>query len=190
MNGIPGARAVHHVAYTVPDLDQAVRFFVEVIGAELAYRLGPVHDPDGDWMSRKLDVAPEAVAHIAMLRLGPTLNLELFEYTAPDQRRSLPRNSDWGGHHLAIHVDDVDKAVEYLRAQPGVRILDEPETIEDGPIAGDRWVYFTTPWGMQLELINLPQGLPFERQTPARLFRPEQDFGGTRWGNGSSRSSG
>ncbi|RBL80330.1 VOC family protein, partial [Streptomyces cavourensis] len=47
MSRIPGARAVHHIAYTVPDLDQAVDFFTEVIGAELAYRLGPVEDPEG-----------------------------------------------------------------------------------------------------------------------------------------------
>jgi catechol 2,3-dioxygenase-like lactoylglutathione lyase family enzyme len=190
MSGIPGARAVHHVAYTVPDLNQAVRFFVDVIGAELAYTLGPIEDPDGDWMTRKLAVDARAVGQIAMLRLGPTLNLELFEYTAPDQNRSLPRNSDWGGHHLALHVDDVDKAVEYLRTVPGVTVLGDPETIVDGPIAGDRWVYFTTPWGMQLELINLPARLPFEATTPARLFRPEQDFGGTRWDTGSSHSSG
>ncbi|MEU7527617.1 VOC family protein [Saccharothrix sp. NPDC042600] len=169
---IPGARAVHHVAYTVPDLDQAVRFFVDVVGAELVYRLGPVEDPDGDWMTRKLGVDPQASTNIAMLRLGPVTNLELFEYTAPDQRRELPRNSDWGGHHLAIHVDDVDAAVAYLRDQPGVTVLGEPETIEDGPIAGDRWVYFTTPWGMQLELINLPPGAPFELETEARLYTP------------------
>lgn len=175
VSGIPGARAVHHVAYTVPDLEQAVRFFVDVIGAELVYRLGPVEDPDGDWMTRKLGVAAKASTHIAMLRLGPVTNLELFEYTAPDQRRELPRNSDWGGHHLAIHVDDVDVAVAYLRRQPGVTVFGAPETIEDGPIAGDRWVYFTTPWGMQLELINMPSsGMPFERDTQARLYAPEE----------------
>jgi catechol 2,3-dioxygenase-like lactoylglutathione lyase family enzyme len=176
MSGIPGAHAVHHIAYTVPDLDQAVDFFVDVIGAELAYRLGPVEDPDGDWMTRKLNVAAEASTRIAMLRLGPVMNLELFEYTAPDQNRSLPRNSDWGGHHFAIHVDDVDAAVEYLRAQPGVTILDEPETIEDGPIAGDRWVYFVTPWGMHMELINMPDGMPYERDTTARLYRPDSSW--------------
>lgn len=170
--GVPGARAVHHVAYTVPDLEQAVRFFVDVIGAELVYELGPVEDPDGDWMTRKLGVDPKASTRIAMLRLGPVTNLELFEYTAPDQRRELPRNSDWGGHHLAIHVDDVDAAVAYLREQPGVTVMGEPETIEEGPITGDRWVYFTTPWGMQMELINLPPGAPFELETDARLYAP------------------
>ncbi|MBB4967316.1 VOC family protein [Saccharothrix violaceirubra] len=173
MGGIPGAQAVHHFACTVPDLDQAVDFFVDVVGAELAYRLGPVHDPGGDWMARKLGVDAAAVAHIAMLRLGPVTNLELFEYSARDQRKALPRNSDWGGHHLAIHVADVDVAAAYLREQPGVTVFGDPETLTDGPIAGDRWVYFTTPWGMQLELINLPAGLPFERDTPARLYAPD-----------------
>jgi len=174
--GIPGAVAVHHVAYTVPDLNQAVEFFTEVIGAELVYVLGPVQDSEGDWMTRQLGVAADARAHIAMLRLGPVTNLELFGYTAPDQRQSLPRNSDWGGHHLAIYVTDVDAAVAYLRTQPGVRVLGEPQTIIDGPIAGDRWVYFLTPWGMQMELIHLPAGVPYERETPARLYLPTQPW--------------
>ncbi|MFI6943896.1 VOC family protein [Streptomyces sp. NPDC050418] len=173
MNAIPGARAVHHIAYTVPDLDEAVNFFVDVIGAEVAYRLGPVEDPEGDWMTRKLDVHPAASTRIAMLRLGAALNLELFEYTTPDQNRRLPRNSDWGGHHFAIYVDDVDKATEYLRNQSGVTILGEPETITDGPIAGDRWVYFKTPWGMSMELINMPDGMPYEKETETRVHRPE-----------------
>ncbi|MFG3108763.1 nitroreductase/quinone reductase family protein [Streptomyces tendae] len=176
MSTLPGARAVHHIAYTVPDLEQAVTFFVDVIGAELAYRLGPVEDREGDWMTRKLGVHPRASAHIAMLRLGPVTNLELFEYTAPDQDRRRPRNSDWGGHHLAIHVDDVDKAAAHLREVPGVTILGEPETITDGPITGDRWVYFTTPWGLHMELINMPAGMPFEATTDTRLYAPEESW--------------
>jgi catechol 2,3-dioxygenase-like lactoylglutathione lyase family enzyme len=170
--GIPGARNVHHVAYTVPDLEQAVDFFVNFIGAELLYRIGPVKDDEGDWMTRKLAVHPRASTHIAMLRLGPVTNLELFEYTAPDQRQALPRNSDWGGHHLAIDVEDVDAAVEYLKSVPGVKVLGEPQTITEGPIAGDRWVYFVTPWGMQMEVLCMPKGMPYEQGTDARLFGP------------------
>ncbi|MFB6892769.1 VOC family protein [Kitasatospora sp. NPDC056327] len=175
MTGIPGARAVHHVAFTVPDLDQAVAFFTDVLGARLLYRLGPVAAPpgDADWMHRQLGVHREAVAHIAMLRLGPVTNLELFRYTAPDQRREQPANSDWGGHHLAIAVDDVDRAVRYLRRQPGVEVLGEPQTVAvGGPIDGDRWVYFRTPWGLQLEVLAMPPGMAYERSTPARLFTP------------------
>ncbi|WP_394825690.1 VOC family protein [Pendulispora albinea] len=173
--GIPGATAVHHVAYTVPDLDQAIAFFTEILGADLVYTQGPVRG-EGDWMTRKLGVDAAATARVAMLRLGPVTNVELFEYAAPDQQRQIPRNSDWGGHHLAIHVTDVDLAAEYLRAQPGVRVLGSPETITDGPIAGDRWVYFVTPWGMQMELINLPAGAPYEQQTDVRLYLPKEPW--------------
>ncbi|MGH8907577.1 MAG: VOC family protein [Egibacteraceae bacterium] len=170
--GIPGARNVDHIAYTVPDLEEAIDFFVDVLGAELIYREGPVEDKTGDWMSRKLNVHPRASANIAMLRLGPVTNVELFEYQAPDQNRSLPRNSDHGGHHLAFYVDDVDAAAAYLRAQPGVRVLGDPETIQDGPLKGDRWVYFCAPWGMQMEVLNMPAGMPYEQQTTARRFGP------------------
>ncbi|WP_410650383.1 VOC family protein [Amycolatopsis sp. cmx-4-54] len=172
-SGIPGTRNVDHVAYTVPDLDQAVGFFVDVLGADLVYLTGPVSDPDGDWMARKLNVHARASAHIAMLRLGPTMNVELFEYDTPGQNRALPRNSDHGGHHLAFYVDDVDAAADYLRRQQGVRMLGEPETIEQGPIAGSRWVYFLTPWGMQLEIVHVPAGRPYEKLTTTRKYGPE-----------------
>jgi catechol 2,3-dioxygenase-like lactoylglutathione lyase family enzyme len=174
--GIPGALCVHHVAYTVPNLDQAVDFFVNVLGAELLYRIGPVEDRTGDWMTRQLNVDPRASTHIAMLRLGPVTNLELFEYTAPEQRRELPRNSDWGGHHLAIHVENVDAAVDYLRSVPGVKVLGEPQTITEGPIAGDRWVYFITPWGLQMEVLHMPRGMPYEKETEARLYGASQPW--------------
>jgi catechol 2,3-dioxygenase-like lactoylglutathione lyase family enzyme len=170
--GIPGARNVDHIAYTVPDLDEAVDFFVDVLGAELIYQTGPVEDKTGDWMSRKLGVHPRASAYVAMLRLGPVTNVELFKYHTPDQNRSMPKNSDYGGHHLAFYVEDVDAAAAYLRAQPGVEVLGDPETIEEGPIAGNRWVYFLTPWGMQMEVLCMPPGVPYEQQTTAHRFGP------------------
>jgi catechol 2,3-dioxygenase-like lactoylglutathione lyase family enzyme len=175
--GIPGARSVHHVAYTVPDLDQAVKFFTEIIGAELIYQIGPVQDTAGNWMERQLNVPAEAYANIAMLRLGLQMNLELFQYTAPGQNQVLPRNSDWGGHHLAIYVDDVDTAVAYLREQAGVAVHGKPQTIDEGPITGDRWVYFSTPWGMQMEVLHMPAGMPYERHTDARLAAPGASWG-------------
>lgn len=173
--GIPTATNVDHVAYTVPDLNQAVEFFVDVLGADLLYRLDSVKDDEGDWMRRQLGVDPRAKAQIAMLRLGPVTNVELFQYEAPGQSRQLPRNSDHGGHHLAFYVEDIEAAAEYLRAQAGVTLLGDVQTIEDGPIAGDRWVYFLAPWGMQMEILHMPPGMPYERATPARRYGPCED---------------
>lgn len=148
----PGLRRAHHVAFTVPDLDQAVDFFTTVIDGVLLHRYGPVRN-DGDWMHRQLDVHPRATAEIAMVRLPGDLEVELFEYTAPGQNRAMPSNSDWGGHHLALHVEDLDQAVDHLRRHQ-VQLIGDPQTVQDGhPIARTRWIYFVTPWGLHMELI-------------------------------------
>jgi catechol 2,3-dioxygenase-like lactoylglutathione lyase family enzyme len=150
---VPSLRALDHVAYTVPDLDEAVRFFVDHFGAELIFIDGPFVDEQGDGMRLRLNVDPRAKCTIAMIRLGRHHNVELFEYQAPDQRRALPRNSDIGGHHLAFYVDDIDAAHEYVRSIPGVTVQDGPNGVDPAaPVAGQRWFYFQTPWGMQMEL--------------------------------------
>ncbi|WP_433607135.1 VOC family protein [Dactylosporangium sp. CA-139114] len=145
---VPGLRCVDHVGYTVADLDAAIAVWTGVLGAELLYRTGG------------------AVEHAA-LRLGPTDNLELT--SPPGAAGSPPRNSDVGGRHLAIHVEDVDAAAAYLAAQPGFTVLGEPQTIPDGPIAGDRWVYVRSPLGLHIELVRMPDGaLPYERESAGR----------------------
>src|SRR6476646_6318261 len=49
---IPTLRAVDHCAYTVPDLDEAVQFFVDHFGAELVFYDGPFVDDESDGMRR------------------------------------------------------------------------------------------------------------------------------------------
>jgi glyoxylase I family protein len=160
--GLPGLRRLDHVGFTVPDLEEATRFLVDVVGCEYLYPLGPFASDD-DWMAEHLGVHPRAtIPQNRFFRLGGQAILEVFHYTAPDQRTEVPRNSDIGGHHIALYVDDLDLAVAYLRDH-GVRVLGEP-TASKGPHEGQRWVYFLSPWGMQFELVSYPQGKAFDRQ--------------------------
>ena len=169
--GIPTLRSVDHVAFTVPDLDEAVAFFVDHVGGELIFKDGPFVDPDGNTMAARLDVHPRAACTLAMVRLG-RLNLELFQYSAPERSERPPRNSDVGGHHLAVYVDDVDAARTYLAGVPGVGLMDGPNGVAvDSPVAGQRWFYFTTPWGLHMEITSCPgdgfyRGLPGARMAP------------------------
>lgn len=152
---VPSLRAVDHVAYTVPDLEEAISFFVDHFGAEVIFRDGPFADDGAEGMRRKLNVDPNAKCSLAMVRIGKHHNVELFQYDAPDQRTELPRNSDLGGHHLAFYVDDIEAAYEYVRSIPGVTLQDGPNGVDPAaPVAGQRWFYFQAPWGMQLELTS------------------------------------
>ncbi len=170
-HGIPGLKGTEHIGLTVPDIKQAIDFFVNVIGYEPFYDLGPFQS-DGDWMEKHLNIHPRSVIkRIKFLRCGNGSNLELFEYSAPGQSQRQPKNSDIGGHHLAYYVEDMDRALEHLR-EHNVNILGEPTVRESGPSGGQTWVYFLSPWGLQLELVSFPQGKNYENFYSSILWHP------------------
>jgi glyoxylase I family protein len=168
--GLPGLRGTEHIGFTVPDLDEAHAFFVDVIGCQYVYSLGPFR-ADDDWMSEHLAVDPRSVMRelrFYRCEFGP--NFEIFEWDAADGQHPQPRNSDIGGHHLAFYVDDLDSAVAYLHEQ-GIRVLGAP-TASRNASEGQRWVYFLTPWGMQLELVSYPDGKAYQRAGGPVLWHP------------------
>ncbi|MGL5290658.1 MAG: VOC family protein [Vibrionaceae bacterium] len=154
---IPGLKKADHIGFTVPDLNQAVAFFREHFAFELAYEFGPFAASD-NWMAEHLNVDPRAqIAKIAVMHANG-INLEIFEYAdTVARKKTAPNNADIGGHHLAFYVDDMNAAVSYLKEQ-GIQVLGEPTAMHEGPTAGETWVYFMAPWGMQLELVSYPHG--------------------------------
>src|SRR4051812_14636751 len=95
-HGLPhplGLVGTDHVGLTVPDIEQAIEWFDDVMGATAPLTFGPISDPTGTLMHDLVDTDPRAVIkQISVLRIGHSANIELFEYTAPDQRRDHPRN--------------------------------------------------------------------------------------------------
>ncbi|MGI9333412.1 MAG: VOC family protein [Gammaproteobacteria bacterium] len=167
--GLPGLAGTDHVGFTVADIEAATAFFVDVIGCEVVFEAGPFQAED-DWMARQLDVHPRSIIHkLRMLKCRNGPAFELFQYEAPDQSDTRPRNSDPGGHHLAFYVDDMDAAIEHLNKH-GVRLLGEPVVMSDGPSAGLTWLYFLAPWGMQLELVSYPDGMAYEKDSAVRMW--------------------
>lgn len=160
-SGLPGLRSLDHFGFTVPDLEQARQFLVEVMGCEYIYSLGPFKHDD-NWMQERLNVHPRAVMEqLHFFKVGGTAILEVFQYSAPDQREIQPRNSDIGGNHIAFYVEDLDVAVQYLRDQ-NVEVLGEI-SVSKNASEGQRWIYFLAPWGMQFELVSYPNGKAWEK---------------------------
>jgi catechol 2,3-dioxygenase-like lactoylglutathione lyase family enzyme len=169
-DSIPGLRGHDHTGITVPDVKAATAFFTDVIGCSHAMSFGPFSDDKGTFMQDVVNVNPRAVIdEISMVRCGYGSNIELFQYEAPDQAKTLPKNSDIGGHHIALYVDDIDKAAEYLKAK-NVRMLQGPIPITEGPAAGQSILYFFAPWGLQMELISYPKGMAYEKDSKSLLW--------------------
>ncbi|MGH7003372.1 MAG: VOC family protein [Alphaproteobacteria bacterium] len=175
--GLPGLSHVDHVGLTVPDLDSAVRFYCDVIGGHELYRIGPFDaaemprmDDGRDWTEAHINVAGARLT-IAMLQVGPNIMLELFQYERPaDNRKTPPRNCDWGGHHIAFKVADIGAAKTYL-AGKGCKMMAGPIVLDHGPCATTRVNYVLDPWGNQLELVEYA-AQAFEKTASVKIYRP------------------
>jgi catechol 2,3-dioxygenase-like lactoylglutathione lyase family enzyme len=172
-DAVHGVRGLEHVGLTVPDIEQAVQFFVEVLGFEHMYDIGPFVDDEGSWFGENLNVDVRAsIPRGALLRCGYGSNLELFEYRSPDQRQQIPRMSDWGGTHFAYYVDDMASAVAALKRH-GVRVLGG---IKDGigVEAGEAstFIHFLSPWGQLIEFVSFPHGKRYMEGRKRLLWRP------------------
>ncbi|MGI3171087.1 VOC family protein [Pseudooceanicola sp. C21-150M6] len=171
--GLPGMRGIDHVGMTVPDLAEAVTFFGDVLGCTEVTGFGPLSDPEGTFMQDLLGVDPKAVIEkVTLMRCGFGANLELFQYSAPDQQTITQKNSDIGAYHIAIYVDDIDAAVAYLDSK-GVRHNWGPLPVGDGPTAGQKIIYFYAPWGLQMEAITYPEGMAYETGADTILWSPK-----------------
>jgi len=171
-DGVPGLRGHDHTGITVPDIKQATDFFVNVLGCKEVMSFGPFADEKGDFMHILLNVDPKAVIkQITLVRCGYGSSIEMFQYTAPDQKDMTPKNSDIGGHHIAFYVDDIKAAKAYLDSK-GVKTFFNL-SVDQGPAAGQSIFYFLAPWGLQMEAITYPQGMAYEKTSPIKLWSPK-----------------
>ncbi len=146
-----GNIAFEHFSTTVPNLEQAVRFFVDVLGATDTGARYSFSGLAGDFdMADSFNAHPAASAQLARLELHG-ITYELFQYDSPDVDTTQRRNCDVGGHHLGLRVADLTAAIAALREVEGVRVLGDANWDYDHPCRRG-WVYFLTPWGMHMEL--------------------------------------
>jgi catechol 2,3-dioxygenase-like lactoylglutathione lyase family enzyme len=168
-------RGIHHFGLTVPNVTEAVIFFEKVFDCNYVLSMGPF-TPQADWMNTHLNVAKSAIIpNISFVRCGNGSNLEIFQYDITNQSKTPANNSDYDGHHLAFYVDDIDLALEKVKkfqSEEKINIMEGPSLNQDPASGGLSWIYLTTSWGLQLELVSAPKGMSYENTTTRRLWSP------------------
>ncbi len=128
---------VDHIGIAVRNLDEAVRFYRDVLGLELV----------------KIEEVPEERVRIAMFRVGNAY-VELLQGTDPESAVSkfIEKRGE-GVHHIAIHVDDVDAKTEELKSRGVALVYDKPRDVSHG----ERRINFVHPksaFGVLLEIMT------------------------------------
>jgi catechol 2,3-dioxygenase-like lactoylglutathione lyase family enzyme len=144
-------KALHHVGITVRDLEASIRFYHDALGLEFSSEPSPWFEAEE--LGRAVGVPGAALRQVCLLA-GDTI-LELLEYRHPPSATTGPlKANDRGASHVAFLVDDVDAKKAELEAK-GIQFYSSVNVVDDGVLAGWRWVYFQDPDGYPLELVEV-----------------------------------
>lgn len=126
-----------HIGIAVKNLEEAVRFYKDVLGLEL----------------EGIEEVPEENVRVAMFKVGDT-HIELLQGTTQDSAISkfIEKRGE-GIHHIAVRVDDVDKSVETLKSRGAVLVYEKSKLVS----RGSRKINFVHPkstGGVLLELVE------------------------------------
>ena len=167
-----GVLGLHHIGFTVPDMDQAVAFFTDVFGAVTVMECGSV-DVDDAFMETHLGVpAGCKIADQRVIQTGRGGSLELFQYAGAEPT-PIKHNGEIGAMHIAFEVDDAFATAERLKAS-GVDVLEGPTLIEGGPMDQLVWMYLRAPWGQYLEIVSAKGPLGYEKDGGPKLWTPSE----------------
>jgi catechol 2,3-dioxygenase-like lactoylglutathione lyase family enzyme len=149
--GLAVLTGVAHSAICVPDVEEAVRWYTEVLGLRL---LSPPYRMEGDAIERDMnELVPSPVVVVAAI-VGTDDDdrvLEIIEYPnvacdASPEHRSL---TEPGITHIGLLCDDVETTRTELEAR-GVTFL----TTGVANVAGVRTSWFRDPWGVVFILVE------------------------------------
>ena len=144
-------KGLHHVGITVKDLEASIRFYHDVLGLEFSNEPSPWFD--GEELGKAVGVPGGALRQVSLL-LGDTM-LELLEYKSPPSQTERPLMSNSiGASHVAFVVDDIRAKKAELEAK-GIEFFSDVNVVDEGVLAGWRWVYFEDPDGYPLELVEV-----------------------------------
>jgi catechol 2,3-dioxygenase-like lactoylglutathione lyase family enzyme len=144
-------KGLHHVGITVKDLDASIRFYHDVLGLEFSNEPSPWFE--GEELSRGVGVPGAALRQVSLMAGDTTL--ELLEYNSPPSETDQPlQSNNRGASHVAFAVDDIEATKAELEAK-GIEFYSSVNAVDDGVLAGWRWVYFKDPDGYPLELVEV-----------------------------------
>lgn len=156
---LSGFSRANHVGITVSNLERSIAFYEALTGIKISNK-----DEIGGPRMAKTQGLEDTRIRYANLHLD-NLNMDILEYVLPAPEKASYQNNQISAMHLCFEVDDIDAAMERLKA---IGVVPEGEPIifqeEDGLRSGfgTAVAYFRDPDGTNLEIIA-PQG-PFKRK--------------------------
>jgi methylmalonyl-CoA/ethylmalonyl-CoA epimerase len=127
---------IDHIGIAVKSLDEAIKIYEDAIGLQVS----------------GYDQVDEQGVRVAMLNIGES-RIELLEPTGPDSpiEKFMQKRGE-GIHHIAVTVENIEKALERLKAS-GVRLVDN-EPRKGAHNTRIAFIHPSSTHGVLLELVQ------------------------------------
>jgi catechol 2,3-dioxygenase-like lactoylglutathione lyase family enzyme len=144
-------QTIHHVGLIVKDLHRSIYFYHDILG--LPFSNEPTRWFEGPQLAKGVGVEGARLRQVTFW-VGDHTNMELLEYSNREVDNPIPPNNALGAAHVCFKVPDIRAARQYLESR-GVAFYSEINVVDEGPLAGWRWCYFSDPDGLALELVEI-----------------------------------
>lgn len=135
-----------HIGLTVPSIEDAIEFYCGALGCSLLEKFEPGTNPD----VRRLVGVADADLRGAMVRTPGGDSIELVEYRHPRLPKAVMETTTPSAVHVALRVDSIDDVLQRI-CKAGATAVSAPVQLGVG-----RFVYCRDPFGIMLELVDLP----------------------------------
>ena len=153
-----------HVCITVPDLDQALKFYRDVLGFVSTFET-KTDQADGKLLGFQQEEIGLYAHHMLTVGADPkhATEINLIQYTNPE---TIIGNGPYemmnhvGITRLALLVEDVREAFDKIRVYEGVEIVCEPKDIlirKPGQTLTMSWFSFKDPYGVFIAMTQAPK---------------------------------
>jgi catechol 2,3-dioxygenase-like lactoylglutathione lyase family enzyme len=153
-----------HVCITVPDVDQALKFYRDVLGFVSTFETR-TDDADGPLLGFEQEEISIYAHHIMTVGADPkhATEINLIEYTNPPTIAGdgpYDLMNQIGITRLALLVENAREAFDKIRVYEGVQIVCEPKDIIIRKPGGNltmTWFSFKDPYGVFITIAEPPK---------------------------------
>lgn len=169
-------RGINHIGLTVPNIDEATKFFKLAFNAKVAYDSLDYNDETrkGPEVERMLGLTKGAkIIKQRMVVIGNGPNIEMFEIESHKQNKPL-KLEDLGYNHISLFVDNIDEAIEEAVNAGAKPLSEKHENSKYEDTENSSSVYLKSPWNSLIELQSIPNGYYYPKDSESEVFIPNK----------------
>lgn len=128
---MPKFIGLSHVCIFVDDMEEGVKYYEKLLGAELDHSIPHWKNPGFFRAGGFVKEADHGEVSIGFMNVpGTNLTLEIMQYISPKGRKEpvvFAANDVSGARHVALKITNIEEAFEHIKSMPDTKLINETD---------------------------------------------------------------